>query len=193
MSDPRTYTEAEERRLASQLRSITERMYAGDFESVRTDLELLRRFHAELFAGVRDHAGRIRSTDFGQEYLTFGPNRSAHRDSVEAELDRIFSTMGRSIGSLDDNPDSTEYEPAAIHSAVWAHAEVIAVHPFEDGNGRSSRLLMNWILLRVGLRPIFVEIPKAEYRECLNHYFATKDIDPLVDLMIRLYVAQQTT
>ena len=46
---------------------------------------------------------------------------------------------------------------------------------------------MNWILVRVGLRPIAMEVVKEEYRLCLNHYYLTKEVQPLVDLAIRLY------
>jgi Fic family protein len=66
------------------------------------------------------------------------------------------------------------------------HAEAIRIHPFEDGNGRSTRALLNWILVRLGLRPIAFDIVKQEYLACLNHYYSTGDIQPLIDLCIRL-------
>jgi Fic family protein len=42
------------------------------------------------------------------------------------------------------------------------HADIIKVHPFEDGNGRTSRLVASWILVELGLRPIPVEAVKQE-------------------------------
>jgi fido (protein-threonine AMPylation protein) len=140
-----------------------------------------------LFEGVRDHAGRVRSSDFGSETLAFGPNRSAHRNDVETRLRSIFNDLHRAVTSFDANPNAPDYELSAIHMAVWVHAEIVRVHPFEDGNGRASRLLMNWVLLRVGLAPIQVDAPKQEYFDCLNHFFRTGDIVPLRDLAIRLY------
>lgn len=102
-------------------------------------------------------------------------------------LAAVLEEVRRAIASFDDNQDAIRYEATAVKLAVWAHAELVRIHLFEDGNGRISRLVMNLILVRVGLRPIVVEIPKQEYRECLNHYFRTDEISPLVDLMLGLW------
>lgn len=142
--------------------------------------------HAAIFEGVRDHAGLHRSRTFGTEYLIFGPNRSVHRSQVEDELRSLLSKLARTIASFDDNPDDPAYERLALRAAVWTHAELIRIHPFEDGNGRTSRLFMNWTLVRLGLRPIAFEIPKQEYHACLNHYFTCADIQVLIDLALRL-------
>ena len=44
-------------------------------------------------------------------------------------------------------------EPA---SAFEAHLKLVGIHPFNDGNGRTARLLMNLILARAGYPPIAV-------------------------------------
>jgi Fic family protein len=41
-----------------------------------------------------------------------------------------------------------EWHP--IKHAAMAHTELVNIHPFVDGNGRTARLLMNLILLRAG-------------------------------------------
>jgi Fic family protein len=118
--------------------------------------------------------------------LTFGPNRSVHRDRVQVELEEVFQKLDRSVQSFLANPDAPEYERSAVHVAVWAHAEVVRIHPFLDGNGRTSRLLMNAFLVGLGLPPIAVEAVKQEYNEALNHYFRSRDLQVLVDLMLQL-------
>ena len=40
-----------------------------------------------------------------------------------------------------------ENELNSIELAAWTHAEFVRIHPFIDGNGRTSRLLMNYQLL----------------------------------------------
>lgn len=187
-ADPtRTYSTDENRRLAEQLLAVTEEIQQGQLRASRPQLGLLCMFHERVFSEVRDHAGQIRRAGFGSEYLTFGPNHSVRNDEVPDQLLDLFGQLEQAIRSFDSNPDDPDYERSAVHVAVWAHAEVIRIHPFEDGNGRCSRLLLEWILVRLGLRPIAIEVVKEEYRECLNHYFRTRDIQPLLDLYLRLY------
>ncbi len=184
----RTYTEAEERKLAANLYSLIRGVYQGRFTDRPFSINLLCEINAELFDGVRDHAGRIRSRDFGSETLTFGPNRSTHRDSVPHELDEVFRSATPLLSKLEKNRSAEDYDSKTIQLAVWIHARIIQIHPFEDGNGRTSRVFMNALLVRLGLRPILIEAPKEEYREVLNHYYRSRGIQPLIDLAIRLYV-----
>lgn len=44
--------------------------------------------------------------------------------------------------------------PDAVEHAARLHLEFVAVHPFVDGNGRTSRLLTNLYLMRNGFPPI---------------------------------------
>lgn len=43
---------------------------------------------------------------------------------------------------------------------MYAHYEYIRIHPFNNGNGRTGRILMNLIALKFGYRPL-----KLYYRE----------------------------
>lgn len=44
-----------------------------------------------------------------------------------------------------------------IRYAALAHYKLVHIHPFTDGNGRTSRLLMNLILMRNGYPPIIIQ------------------------------------
>lgn len=162
-------------------------MQGGEFADTALDEDLLCFFHRQLFGGVRSHAGRCRGPGFGSDTLTFGPNRSSPKEQVPEELEALFEELSRSVTSFESDPQNPTYEASAVHVAVWAHAGVIKIHPFEDGNGRSSRLLLDAILVRLGIRPVAFEIPKEEYRRALNHYFGSGDIQALVDLALRAY------
>jgi Fic family protein len=50
------------------------------------------------------------------------------------------------LGSAPDSPES----------AFTAHRRLVDIHPFNDGNGRTARLLMNLVLIRGGYPPIAV-------------------------------------
>jgi fido (protein-threonine AMPylation protein) len=186
--DPlRTYTQAEDKRLAKNLEKLTAAVHRGEYSTRLLDQALLCEVHGALFEGVRAHAGRTRRQHHGSERLIFGPNRSVHRDHVEAELRALFDRFQKSFASFVAHPDDPAYEESAIHVAVWLHAELIRIHPFEDGNGRSGRLFMGAALVALGLRPIPIEACKQEYYDCLNHYMRAKDLTYLQALYIRLY------
>jgi Fic family protein len=46
--------------------------------------------------------------------------------------------------------------PAGPETAFAAHARLVAVHPFSDGNGRTARLVMNLVLMRAGYPPVVI-------------------------------------
>lgn len=183
--DPvRTYSAPEEQRLSENLFAIASSIREGKYAREPIGVALLSRLHQRLFEGVRSHAGAHRDRGFGQEYLVFGPNRSVHRDEVRMKLMESLEHTRKMVRSCEDNPEDPAYERAAFHVAVWIHAEVVRVHPFEDGNGRASRALMNVVLHRLRLRPVTVMALKQEYTAALNHYFAGGDLAPLIDLLL---------
>lgn len=50
-------------------------------------------------------------------------------------------------------------EALALHPielAALAHWKLVYIHPFYDGNGRTARLLMNFILMRAGYPPAII-------------------------------------
>lgn len=190
--DPeREYTPEENERLTANIHALFKGIHTGVFSTYPVDIALLESLHRNIFHGVRSHAGRIRRTDSGSEHLTFGPHRSIHRDEVQGELNQLFDSFAPVLAELEANSDQPGYEEAAISAAVKLHADVIRIHPFEDGNGRSTRALLNVVLIRLGLRPLVVEAPKQEYLACLNYYFTTGDLSVLLDFAVGLYLFEQ--
>jgi Fic family protein len=187
--DVRSYTLEEDECLNKNLYLLTQQVHKGEFVFRPVTLELLRGFHHEIFKGVRTHAGKVRSENFGQEYLVFGPNRSVQRHKVAAELSCLFQKLSRLLCEVPSMIDSESYEESSINIAVWAHAEIVRIHPFEDGNGRTSRLLLSTLLVYLKLKPIPIEACKQEYNDALNHYFKTNELQVLSDLFLRLYVS----
>ena len=57
----------------------------------------------------------------------------------------------------------------ALLLAAMMHYKFVCIHPFDDGNGRVSRLLMNYVLFRHGFPPIIIKsADKANYLRALN-------------------------
>ncbi|VDK76616.1 unnamed protein product [Dibothriocephalus latus] len=53
-----------------------------------------------------------------------------------------------------NSEEAAELHP--IEQAALAHWKLVYIHPFYDGNGRTARLLMNLILMRVGFPPAII-------------------------------------
>lgn len=62
--------------------------------------------------------------------------------------------------------------PAIIHPVLLAaecHDNLVATHPFVDGNGRTARLMMNLVLLRAGFPLAVIEVgERASYLAALD-------------------------
>lgn len=64
-----------------------------------------------------------------------------------------------------------------IECAAWTHAEFVRIHPFVDGNGRTSRLIMNYQLMVNGLLPISIKKEsRLEYFNVLELYAVKQDL-----------------
>ncbi|UOQ49771.1 Fic family protein [Gracilibacillus caseinilyticus] len=58
------------------------------------------------------------------------------------------------------------------------------IHPFADGNGRTSRLLMNLELMKHGYLPIIIEQDKRfRYYEVLDTAAVNNDYGPFIDFV----------
>lgn len=67
------------------------------------------------------------------------------------------------------NEEEQKGEMSPIQLATLFHYRYIRIHPFEDGNGRISRLLVNYILARHGYPMIVVQTKdKTNYLNALN-------------------------
>lgn len=53
--------------------------------------------------------------------------------------------------------------------AAVAHYNMVRIHPFQDGNGRGARILMNLLLIQGGFPPVVVQVAeRAEYLSVLR-------------------------
>jgi len=60
-----------------------------------------------------------------------------------------------------------------LELAAWAHWKLVRIHPFQDGNGRTARIIMNYILHRNGYAMIDIKTKeKQQYFKALEkcHY-----------------------
>ena len=72
--------------------------------------------------------------------------------------------------------------------SFWAHYELVTIHPWADGNGRTSRLLMNLLQMEYDVLPtkVFKE-DKAEYIQALIDTREAEDTDIFINCMAKLH------
>ena len=77
------------------------------------------------------------------------------------------------------------YHP--IIKASLLHGELVKIHPFIDGNGRTSRLIMNLVLMKYGYTPVIIKKEdKLEYYEALDKAHTTNDYTDFIKIIIKL-------
>jgi Fic family protein len=86
-------------------------------------------------AGTYADQGRFVLTDSGR-----------HAFPSPAELPALMGDFAAWLAAAPDTPET----------AFTAHRRLVDIHPFNDGNGRTARLLMNLILIRSGYPPVAV-------------------------------------
>lgn len=74
-----------------------------------------------------------------------------------------------------------------IVQAALLHGELVKIHPFVDGNGRTSRLLMNLVLMNRGYNPVIIKKEdRLKYYDALDKAHITNDYTDFVKLITKL-------
>ena len=82
-------------------------------------------------------------------------------------------------------------EMNAIELAAWTHAEFVRIHPFPDGNGRTSRLIMNYQLMSQGYPAISIKKEdRLDYFNALETYALSGDLTPFAEMIAQLEDSQ---
>ena len=102
--------------------------------------ERLRKLHAVLFAGRRAKATPYRD---GQNVIRDSAGGIVY---LPPEAKDVPVLMGELVSWIQANEKEL---PVAVVAGV-AHYQLVTIHPFYDGNGRTARALATWILYRGG-------------------------------------------
>jgi len=83
-----------------------------------------------------------------------------------------------------------DYHP--VIRATLLHGEFVKIHPFIDGNGRTSRLLLNFELMKKGYTPIIIKNEdRAIYYDVLDLAHTTMNYEPFIQLVSKLLVESE--
>ena len=96
-------------------------------------LSLINRWHKKLLANIDEEiAGKIRKHNVAIAGSKFEPPQP---NEIQYLLRRFIQWYNNSRGQI--HP---------VELAAIAHLKFVTIHPFTDGNGRTSRIIMNFIL-----------------------------------------------
>jgi Fic family protein len=120
---------------------------AADLEGVRpADFLDIHRVLLER-APNSQIAGRFRTTQNWIGGNDYNPCGAAFVPPPPAEVERLLDDLCAFVNDV--------ALPPLVQAAI-AHAQFETIHPFEDGNGRTGRALVQVVLRRRGLTPAFV-------------------------------------
>jgi Fic family protein len=145
-------------------------------------LPLLLELHRIVFLNSKPYAGKFRAR--GVEVVVADAyGNILHRGAPSTQVRKLLKRLVEWYGK-----NKKRYPPLVLAAVV--HNQFENIHPFQDGNGRVGRLLLNNILLKHGLPPLNIELRnRHEYYAALQAYEHKHDIRPTIQLMLKEYRA----
>lgn len=147
-------------------------MFNKMLETLEEDLtqDLIKQFHYELKSGVfEDRANGYAIGDYKKRPNMIGTYQTARPEDVKNEIISLLHW----------------YRKQEVNLSVLAefHARYECIHPFQDGNGRTGRLIIFRECLKNGLIPVIIEDSnRYRYLEALKQYSEEKIVKNLVKL-----------
>jgi len=157
-------------------RRVLKRLVRKDFTKPPS-AELVKSWHKEMFDGIaphRDYVGQFRDKDLTsyclQDYEVVVSNiPGVDSSQVLFEVEAFFRDFSLKLNSLESSyPQDDSRTPTidevsgVVELAAWAHGEWVRIHPFANGNGRTARLLANYVLVRFGFGPALTIRPRPD-------------------------------
>ncbi|MEK6820200.1 MAG: Fic family protein [Nanoarchaeota archaeon] len=147
---------------------------------VNLSLKLMRDLHKIVFENSKSFAGKFREK--GVEVgVRDGEGNIIH---LGAPSSRVISLLTELVKWY--NKNRKKLPPIVLASVV--HNQFEYIHPFEDGNGRVGRLLLNNILLKHKLPPVNISFKnRKKYYQTLRDFQKTGNIRPTIELILKEY------
>ena len=142
------------------------------------NLQIILQWHKELIEQTsKDIAGKTRNHDVAISMSKFKP--PMHLE-IETLLKEFFDWY---------NKEKKNLHPVELSALV--HLKFVTIHPFTDGNGRISRLMMNFILKKHNLPLLDIPYTKRNsYYNALERSQINKDENIFTQWLFRRYISE---
>lgn len=142
-------------------------------DSQKLNLKNVQKAHGILSAKLlpKSQQGLIRTnpmfvinSDDRIEYVAASP------EIVKGELEKLFDDIDFLIKT-----ELNDFE--VFYYAAMIHLVFVKIHPFQDGNGRTARLLEKWFLIeKIGEKATSVQLEKIYYNKLKDYYSNIKKL-----------------
>jgi Fic family protein len=119
-----------------------------------------------------EHAGRYRNINV---MISGSQHTPTHFTVLPEKMEQLIQWY---------NEHKDKLHPVEL--AAQFHFKFVYIHPFSDGNGRTSRLLMNLILMKYGFPPAIVKAAseaRLKYYEALEEASIPGNLSPFLQLI----------
>lgn len=159
---------------------VAEAIYYIRKTKEHVSIKLILELHKIVFKNSKPFAGELRLKGI-EVVIADAFGNIVHRGAPAAE---VRTLLNRLVSWY--NKNGKKYPPLVLAAIV--HNQFENIHPFQDGNGRVGRLLLNNILLKHGLPPLNIELKnRAQYYTALQAYENGHNMRPMLELMLKEY------
>lgn len=187
--------------LSSNLSNVTTSVVLDALGGGPLTTDSVKNWHVGMYAGIDVptdvYLGRFRG-DVSHSWLIDAENgltngrRGVRSYLVFGEVETLFERARRDIDCLATKEStSLDDDHEAIRIAAYLHGEWIRIHPFVNGNGRTARMLVLWVLARFGIPPLLQLRPRpAKPYGTTSDSSMAGDHEPFTAYLRDLYAAQ---
>jgi len=161
-------------------------------DSAREKVPFTPDFLKQVTARVMKNTGSIHNTALGSFDTSKGDFRLLNVYAGETrfvDFSKVPELIQQFCSELNTAISQEIKKEEALILSFDAHFNLVSIHPFEDGNGRVSRLVMNYIQFyhSLPLCNVFKE-DKAEYVKALVDTRESNDIEIFRSFMLSQYI-----
>lgn len=160
-------------------------------EKSKEKIKVTSEFIQQINAAVMKQTGSIYHTVFGKLDATKGVFRKGNVSAGNTYFvgyEKVEPLVKKLSDGINEKIIAANTVSEKLHICFDAHFDLVTIHPFYDGNGRTSRLLMNYLQLYFNLpASIVFKEDKAAYFEALLQTRKEEDISIFRSFMFTQY------
>ena len=114
-------------------------------DKTKFDVDYIKNIHFLALKDVYAFAGNFRTVNISKQGFMFPTARFLYQSMQEFQTEILNKLLNEYV-----KLDSVLF----IEDLARAHAELLYIHPFREGNGRTARVLLNLMLRKNGWEPL---------------------------------------